>query len=244
MTALDRALAALDAGLQSSPERGSGTDTFPDRCARCQTAEPGDGGDLCAGCRAFLLGDADTDPSVREVPWPGPLTREWARQYRMARETYGLDLPPRPAAEVAETVSFAGAPHRVDRVSPSVRAAMAEAAPSRIEPPTRCGATLTLRGGGETAGCGLITGHPGPHLVDYTAPEARRLVGRIDEAADLPDLGVVRSWPADEPAPTPSTGPPGVARCGAEWPGTSRLTCWRPPGHSGPHDALPSVTLR
>lgn len=59
---LDNVLAALDVGLQSSPERGISTDHAPGQCARCQNAFPVKDGDLCAGCRAFLLGDSSTDP--------------------------------------------------------------------------------------------------------------------------------------------------------------------------------------
>ena len=62
----DRILDVIDAGLQSSDEHGYGTDHTPDRCARCQRHEP-DLGDLCTGCRSFLLGDSDDDPS-RFVP--------------------------------------------------------------------------------------------------------------------------------------------------------------------------------
>lgn len=65
---LDRVLAAIDAGLQSSPETGHAVD-LRDRCARCQRHEPAGGGDLCAGCRAFLLGDAPEPehPNARAV---------------------------------------------------------------------------------------------------------------------------------------------------------------------------------
>lgn len=67
MTAADRALAAIDAGLQTSPEHGYGTDVFPDRCARCQLHPPVPDGSLCAGCRTYLLGDTDTDPRMVAV---------------------------------------------------------------------------------------------------------------------------------------------------------------------------------
>lgn len=60
---IDKVLAALDAGLQSSDEHG-----YPERiddsslCARCVQSEPAADGDLCAPCRAFLLGDSNVDP--------------------------------------------------------------------------------------------------------------------------------------------------------------------------------------
>lgn len=56
----DRILDVIDAGLQSSPEPGYGTDHTPGMCARCQHTELTDG-DLCSPCRAFLLGDTDKD---------------------------------------------------------------------------------------------------------------------------------------------------------------------------------------
>lgn len=63
-TALERVLEAIDSGLQSSTERGYGTDVLPGRCARCQLHRPGpEGGDLCFLCRGFLLGDFDRDPA-------------------------------------------------------------------------------------------------------------------------------------------------------------------------------------
>jgi hypothetical protein len=76
VTAAERALAAIDAGLQSSPEHGYGTDVWPDRCARCQLHPPVADGSLCAGCRTYLLGDTDTDP--RMVAVHGQLTPEQA----------------------------------------------------------------------------------------------------------------------------------------------------------------------
>lgn len=59
---VDRILDLIDAGLQSSPEAGYGTDHQPDACARCQEHPPVEDGDLCDGCRTFLLGDSDSDP--------------------------------------------------------------------------------------------------------------------------------------------------------------------------------------
>lgn len=67
---IDKILDTIDAGLQSSPEIGYGhTDTSRNFCARCQLNEPVEGGDLCIGCRRFLLGDSDEDPkTVRPKP--------------------------------------------------------------------------------------------------------------------------------------------------------------------------------
>lgn len=69
-SSVDRVLDAIDVGLQRAGsvfdlgpgEQGYGTDRNPERCARCQRHDPAEGGDLCAGCRAFLLGDTDDDP--------------------------------------------------------------------------------------------------------------------------------------------------------------------------------------
>lgn len=65
-SATDRILDLLDAGLQSSAETGYGTDRDTTACARCLRNSPAEGGDLCPGCRAFLLGDAAEDPALRE----------------------------------------------------------------------------------------------------------------------------------------------------------------------------------
>lgn len=57
---LDRVLRSIDSGLQSSSETGYFTD-HAGLCARCQRVEPEEG-DLCGGCRAFLLGDGPELP--------------------------------------------------------------------------------------------------------------------------------------------------------------------------------------
>lgn len=57
---VDDILDVIDAGLQSSSEAGEQFD--PEMCARCQRGPLADDRGLCAGCRAFLLGDSDRDP--------------------------------------------------------------------------------------------------------------------------------------------------------------------------------------
>lgn len=61
---LDRALEAIDGGLQRSEEPSYGYDRL-DRCWRCQKnpSEEGSESELCAPCRAHLLGD-EADPLV------------------------------------------------------------------------------------------------------------------------------------------------------------------------------------
>ena len=86
MTAADRALAAIDAGLQTSAEHGYGTDHWPDQCARCQQHPPVADGSLCAGCRTYLLGDTDTDPRATWVPRPGTMEADAAELQRAVRE--------------------------------------------------------------------------------------------------------------------------------------------------------------
>jgi hypothetical protein len=62
---VDRVLAVLDVGLQSSTETGYTTDHSPSRCSRCQVGSVDDG-DLCGDCRAYLLGDTAEDPIERQ----------------------------------------------------------------------------------------------------------------------------------------------------------------------------------
>lgn len=63
---LDRVLRAIDSGLQSSGETGHTFDAGG--CARCQRVMPvTDGGDLCPGCKAFLLGDGPEPVSAVAV---------------------------------------------------------------------------------------------------------------------------------------------------------------------------------
>ena len=67
----DEILGIIDGGLQSSSEPGFGDDYRRDRCVRCQRNDPADDGDLCDGCRAFLLDDSDEDPK-NETAWHMP----------------------------------------------------------------------------------------------------------------------------------------------------------------------------
>lgn len=61
---LDRALEAIDGGLQRSDEPSYGFDRL-DRCWRClkHPFEEGSDSELCSGCRAHLLGDGP-DPRI------------------------------------------------------------------------------------------------------------------------------------------------------------------------------------
>lgn len=63
MTAADRVLEALDAGLQRSSEWGLEV-AEPGTCWRCTVRAVAEDSDLCAPCRAFLLEDLDVDPKV------------------------------------------------------------------------------------------------------------------------------------------------------------------------------------
>lgn len=76
---LDRVLSAIDSGLQSSEETGYTHDRL-DRCARCQRIEAVEGGDICAGCRAHLLGDGP-EPGVEGVA-------AWSRTQVLADELW------------------------------------------------------------------------------------------------------------------------------------------------------------
>lgn len=100
---LERVLEVLDVGLQKSGETGFSTD-FTDWCARCQLEDPLPDADLCAGCRAFLLGDTDDDPAAEYSPSPrsahpsipgaralrsmGFTSAEFDRAMRRASETF------------------------------------------------------------------------------------------------------------------------------------------------------------
>lgn len=112
MTAADRALAAIDAGLQTSAEHGYGTDHWPDRCARCQLHPPAADGSLCAGCRTFLLGDTDTDPRTAGwVPVPGTMEADAAELQRAMRELVdAIAVAMRPVVEAFARLAEALAP--------------------------------------------------------------------------------------------------------------------------------------
>lgn len=64
----DRILDLIDNELQSSHEPACDASS-PDLCARCQCHESAEGGDLCAGCRAWMLEDSDEDPKDPERFW-------------------------------------------------------------------------------------------------------------------------------------------------------------------------------
>lgn len=64
---IDRILKVLDVGIQTSTEHSYGTDHDPSMCSRCQHHEPAPEGDLCSGCRSYLLGDSAESPSF---PYP------------------------------------------------------------------------------------------------------------------------------------------------------------------------------
>lgn len=87
MSTTDRILGVIDAGLQHSDEVSYGTDHSPDLCARCQKLEPATGGDLCEGCRAFLLGDSEQDPKERRRSYP----REGMFAHIVAEENVSTD---------------------------------------------------------------------------------------------------------------------------------------------------------
>ncbi len=64
---VDRILDIIDTGLQTpAPDPSFGEVSPPnvEGCARCGAPPADEGGDFCAGCRAFLLGDSDTDPAT------------------------------------------------------------------------------------------------------------------------------------------------------------------------------------
>ena len=111
MSAADRALAAIDGGLQSSSEHGYGTDHAPDQCARCLLHPPVGDGSLCAGCRSYLLGDTDTDPRVTWVAVPGTMEADAAELQRAIRElATALAEAMRPVIEAFQRLADALAP--------------------------------------------------------------------------------------------------------------------------------------
>lgn len=112
MTAADRALAAIDGGLQSSSEHGYGTDHAPDQCARCLLHPPVANGSLCAGCRCYLLGDTDTDPRTAGwVPVPGTMEADAAELQRAVRELVdAIVAAMRPVVEAFAQLAEALAP--------------------------------------------------------------------------------------------------------------------------------------
>lgn len=85
MSSTDRILDLIDAGLQSSSESDRYLDVAPsvgEGCVRCGAGDVPEGGDLCDGCRAFLLGDSEDDPGqwIANALWeraeiPAEITR-------------------------------------------------------------------------------------------------------------------------------------------------------------------------
>lgn len=72
---LSRVLDVIDAGLQTpmpDPTYGEVSPTVSQRCARCERHDPVEGGDLCEGCRSFLLGDSNDDPNAWIDTYLGP----------------------------------------------------------------------------------------------------------------------------------------------------------------------------
>ncbi|MGH1490557.1 MAG: hypothetical protein ACRBK7_14400 [Acidimicrobiales bacterium] len=68
MSRVDDILDTIDAGLQHSPEASYGND-HEGQCVRDDCWQPaGEGSDFCDPCRAFMLGDSDTDPTGLAVP--------------------------------------------------------------------------------------------------------------------------------------------------------------------------------
>jgi hypothetical protein len=111
MTTVDKVLELLDDALQHSSEHGYGTDASSELCARCQKNTLAPEADLCSECRAFLLGDTDTDPKYQQFqthvrlytrpPWP-PITRN--NTLRDATWTVA-PLPENPVPFVTRTIS-------------------------------------------------------------------------------------------------------------------------------------------
>lgn len=67
MSRVDRIIELLDNAHETTREAAYGhasEDADPDACFRCQRHPHEDDGDLCSGCRAFLLGDSDEDPKT------------------------------------------------------------------------------------------------------------------------------------------------------------------------------------
>lgn len=73
---VDEILHTIDAGLQSTAEASYGETPYDgarpadsDRlCIRCDDPV-GPDGEICPGCRTFLLGDTDTDPAQHPQQW-------------------------------------------------------------------------------------------------------------------------------------------------------------------------------
>lgn len=64
---VQRILDLLDSSNQVSMPHGWQMDHAPFKCVRCYLHHPAPNGDLCKGCRAFLLEDSDHDPKKWNV---------------------------------------------------------------------------------------------------------------------------------------------------------------------------------
>lgn len=107
---LERVLEVLDGAGQTSTEEGYGTDWNPGHCARCQRHAPAEGGELCPGCRAFLLDDTDVDP--RNPPRPDPDSIEGYIRARLEEaidaRLWGGSATPEGITDVIVVVQAAG----------------------------------------------------------------------------------------------------------------------------------------
>lgn len=75
VTRIDQILGVIDGHAQSTTEPGFRDDedgeVFDSAwCARCLGEPKAEGGEMCEGCRAFLLGDSDHDPAADEPEHP------------------------------------------------------------------------------------------------------------------------------------------------------------------------------
>jgi hypothetical protein len=118
---VDRILDVIDVGLQQD----AGTDWAAslgesDLCVRCQRHEPSEG-DLCGGCRAFLLEDSDEDPAfVRwNQPWGYVETDIVFDEVTWHSESYEWLWDPFMEAATAAAESLAASLRQVARVMTS-----------------------------------------------------------------------------------------------------------------------------
>lgn len=157
---LDRVLDLLDTGLQSTTEPSFGSDHDPEDCARCQRRPTIDTGDLCASCRAFLVGASDDDPVNGGVA--------------PASDIVDPDAANRRAEAVAETTeSFERALRQCTRRV--VFASGLVASLARLEPGEL----------GRVTSVGSVPGGAGPGLEDGDSPLAWLLTRLAREAQQV-----------------------------------------------------------